>query len=106
MPYPVVHFETIGENQQLLNNFYKSIFDWQITPIMDEYSLVNTGSGIPRGVGAMGKAPQHVTFYVEVAKRRRRWLRSRATLCKEPSGRNRCPPEPSSPGSPIPRVTW
>ena len=67
MANPVVHFEIIGENQKLLNDFYGAVFDWKIDPIMDEYSLVNTGSGIAGGIGAMGEARRHVTFYVEVA---------------------------------------
>ena len=67
MGNPVVHFEITGEKQRLLNDFYGAIFDWKIDPIMEEYSLVNTGSGIPGGIGAMGKPGQHVTFYVEVA---------------------------------------
>ena len=67
MPNPVVHFEIIGENQQLLEGFYKDIFGWQITPMMDGYSLVETGSGIGGGIGATEEARRHVTFYVEVA---------------------------------------
>jgi predicted enzyme related to lactoylglutathione lyase len=67
MPNPVLHFEIIGENQQLLNNFYSGVFDWRIDPIMDEYSLVKTGSGSGGGIGAMKEARRHVTFYVEVA---------------------------------------
>ena len=62
-----MHFEIIGENQQLLNDFYKSIFDWQVTPITDEYSLVDTGSGIGGGIGEMREERRHVTFYVEGA---------------------------------------
>jgi hypothetical protein len=64
---PVVHFEIIGENQQLLNDFYGSVFDWKIEQVMDGYATVNTGSGIAGGIGAMGEARRHVTFYVEVA---------------------------------------
>ena len=66
MPNPVVHFEIVGKDQKLLESFYKSIFDWQITPAMEGYSLVNTGSGIGGGIGAMAEARQHVTFYVGV----------------------------------------
>jgi len=33
---------------------------------MDEYSLVNTGSGIGGGIGGMHDSPHHVTFYVAV----------------------------------------
>ncbi|HXR39368.1 MAG TPA: VOC family protein [Terracidiphilus sp.] len=67
MGNPVVHFEIIGENQQLLNDFYGGVFDWKIDQVMEEYALVNTGSGIAGGIGAMGEARRHVTFYVEVA---------------------------------------
>lgn len=67
MGNPVVHFEIIGENQQLLNEFYGGIFDWKIDQVMDGYALVNTGSGIGGGIGAMGEARRHVMFYVEVA---------------------------------------
>jgi uncharacterized protein len=67
MANPVVHFEIIGENQKLLNDFYGAVLDWKIDPIMDEYSLVNTGSGIAGGIDAIGEARRHVTFYVEVA---------------------------------------
>jgi predicted enzyme related to lactoylglutathione lyase len=66
MPNPVVHFEIIGKDQQLLEAFYKGIFDWKITPMMEGYSLVDTGSGIGGGIGAMDEARRHVMFYVAV----------------------------------------
>jgi predicted enzyme related to lactoylglutathione lyase len=62
MDNPVVHFEIIGENMQLLAGFYGSVFDWKIDPIMEEYSLVTTGQGIAGGIGAMGQARRHVTL--------------------------------------------
>ena len=67
MPNPVVHFEIIGENQQLLNDFYGSVFYWKIDHVMEGYASVSTGSGIAGGIGAMVEARRHVTFYVEVA---------------------------------------
>jgi predicted enzyme related to lactoylglutathione lyase len=67
MPNPVVHFEIIGKDQKLLENFYKSVFDWQITPLMEGYSLVTAGSGIQGGIGQMGKDHRHAVFYVAVA---------------------------------------
>jgi predicted enzyme related to lactoylglutathione lyase len=67
MPNPVVHFEILGNDQPLLEAFYTSVFDWQLTPIQGGYSLVNTGSGIGGGIGAMGKDREHVMFYVAVA---------------------------------------
>ena len=66
MPNPVVHFEIIGRDLRLLEGFYKQVFDWQITSVMSEYSMVNAGSGIPGGIGAMGQEQSYVTFYVEV----------------------------------------
>jgi predicted enzyme related to lactoylglutathione lyase len=67
MPNPVVHFEIIGKDQQQLEAFYKGIFDWQITPMMEGYSLVNTGKGIGGGIGTAAEDRRHVTFYVAVA---------------------------------------
>jgi predicted enzyme related to lactoylglutathione lyase len=32
MPNPVVHFEMIGNDQSLLEGFYRDVFDWKITP--------------------------------------------------------------------------
>jgi predicted enzyme related to lactoylglutathione lyase len=62
----VVHFEILGKDQKLLEAFYKSVFDWEITPMIEGYSLVKPGSGIGGGIGAMGEARRHVTFYVAV----------------------------------------
>ena len=66
-PHPVVHFEILGRDQKLLEEFYKDVFDWEITPAMEGYSLVKPGSGIGGGIGAMGEVRVHVTFYVAVA---------------------------------------
>lgn len=67
MPNPVVHFEIVGENQQVLNDFYGAVFDWKIDQVMDGYATVHTGAGIGGGLGAMNPERRHVTFYVEVA---------------------------------------
>jgi hypothetical protein len=66
-PHPVVHFEILGRDQKLLEEFYKGVFNWEITPAMEGYSLVKPGSSIGGGIGAMGDARAHVTFYVAVA---------------------------------------
>jgi hypothetical protein len=66
MPNPVVHFEIIGENQQLLESFYKEVFAWQITPAMAGYSLVaKEAGGIAGGIGAEGST-RRVAIYVSV----------------------------------------
>jgi predicted enzyme related to lactoylglutathione lyase len=62
----VVHFEILGKDQKQLKAFYKGVFDWEITPIMEGYSLVRPGSGIGGGIGAMGENRAHVIFYVAV----------------------------------------
>jgi len=66
MSNPVVHFEILGRDQKLLEEFYKSVFDWEIEPAMEGYSLVKTGAGIGGGIGAMGEERVHVMFYVAV----------------------------------------
>ncbi|MGA3370912.1 MAG: VOC family protein [Terracidiphilus sp.] len=68
MPHhnPVVHFEILGRDKKLLEEFYKSIFNWQIEPLEDWYSLVKPGSGIGGGIGARDQYAGHVTFYVAV----------------------------------------
>lgn len=67
MSNPVVHFEILGRDQKLLEEFYKAVFDWETTPAGEGYSLVQTGSGIGGGIGAMGEGRAHVMFYVAVA---------------------------------------
>lgn len=42
---PVVHFEIVGKDQKLLDAFYKGVFDWQLTPVMDIYSVVAREEG-------------------------------------------------------------
>jgi hypothetical protein len=67
MPHPVVHFQILGRDQKLLEEFYRSVFNWEITPIMEGYSLVKTGDGIGGGIGTMGEQREPITFYVSVA---------------------------------------
>jgi len=67
MTHPILHFEIVGKDQQLLENFYRDVFDWKIESVMPGYSLVDTGSGIGGGIGTSGNGASHVTFYVGVA---------------------------------------
>jgi uncharacterized protein len=71
MPNPVVHFEIIGKDQPLLESFYREIFGWKITPMMEGYSLVDTqskpGAGIGGGIGSGEPSSRHLTFYVSVS---------------------------------------
>jgi hypothetical protein len=67
MPNPVVHFEILGKDKALLEAFYKDVFDWRIDPLTEEYSMAIPGDGgIKGGIGAMGSAREHVTFYIAV----------------------------------------
>lgn len=68
MPNPIVHFEVMGKDKAVLEDFYRAVFDWQLNPVMDNYSLVSPGSGINGGIGSsMNGSSGFATFYVEVA---------------------------------------
>lgn len=68
MPNPIVYFEITGKDKTVLEDFYRALFDWQLTPAGENYSHVIPGGGINGGIGrAMGGSPGYVTFYVEVA---------------------------------------
>jgi uncharacterized protein len=69
MPNPIVHFEVLGKDKAVLEDFYRAAFDWQLNPAMDNYSMASPGSGINGGIGkAMDGGPGYATFYVEVTK--------------------------------------
>lgn len=68
MPNPIVHFEVLGKDKAVLEDFYLAAFDWQLNPVMDNYSLASPGTGISGGIGtAMDGGTGYATFYVEVA---------------------------------------
>lgn len=70
MGAPVVHFEITGSDGKALQEFYNSIFDWQINannPMA--YGLVDTqsgGKGIGGGIASGQDSASGVTIYVEV----------------------------------------
>ena len=68
MGNPVVHFEILGHDGELLGNFYRDLFGWDVTSAEGGggYHVVDTGSdrGINGGIGAFPQAPSHVTVYV------------------------------------------
>ncbi len=66
----VAWFEVTGKDGPKLQQFYRSLFDWQVQDAGDGsgYGLVQAG---PRGIGggigpAQDGGPGAVTFYVEV----------------------------------------
>ena len=67
MAHPVVHFEILGKDQKLLEAFYKDVFQWEIEPVDERYSVVKAGTGIHGGIGARPEYSGHVTFYIAVA---------------------------------------
>ena len=68
MPNPVIHFEIVGKDQKVLDEFYKGVFDWQLMPVMPTYSMVaKEEGGIGGGLGAFTDTPDYVTVYIEVA---------------------------------------
>lgn len=32
MPNPIVYFEIVGKDKPVLEDFYTTVFDWQLTP--------------------------------------------------------------------------
>ena len=109
MPNPVVHFEIIGKDQKVLESFYKDVFGWEITPMMEGYSLVDTqskpGSGIGGGIGAAEESRRHLTFYVSVTD-----INAALTTIEAKGGKKAFGPHPIQDGGMIacfstPRVT-
>ena len=71
MPNPVVHFEITGKDAEALQQYYRDLFGWSLTPMAPDvpYGLVRpeeTGGGIGGGVGASMDGSAMVTFYVQV----------------------------------------
>jgi predicted enzyme related to lactoylglutathione lyase len=67
MGNPVVHFDISSTDYKQLESFYSEIFDWNLTPFGDRYTMIDTGEGPTGGIGAAPKGyPGHVTFYVLV----------------------------------------
>src|SRR5437763_696985 len=67
MPHPVVHWEIAGKDGAKLQQFYASLFDWNIhvDPQLN-YGMAQTG-GIDGGIfTAPENAPPYVTLYVQV----------------------------------------
>ncbi len=100
MANPVVHFEIIGEDLKVLEGFYAGVFDWQISPVMEKYSVENTGTGIAGGIGGMGDARRHVTFYVEVGD-----VNATLALIEDEGGQKAFGPHPVPAGAIIPGFT-
>ncbi len=44
MGNPVVHFEIGGKDVKSMNSFYSSVFDWQISQLVDQLYIADPGS--------------------------------------------------------------
>ena len=67
MPNPIVFFEVVGKDKAVLEDFYRTAFEWQLNPAGDNYALVSPGNGVNGGIGAaVDGGGGYATFYVEV----------------------------------------
>ena len=66
----VTWFEIIGEDTVALQNFYRDVFGWKLSPPVPEmgnYSQVdNEGHGIGGEIGGTMGGPSRITIYLEV----------------------------------------
>ena len=75
MPNPVVHFEITGKDAEALQQYYRDLFGWSLTPMAPDvpYGLVGpeeTGGGIGGGVGAsMDGSPQPAAHVLRAGRR-------------------------------------
>jgi uncharacterized protein len=67
MGRPVVHFEIGCRDSAKTQQFYKSMFDWSITPAGPAAMIAPDTNGIGGHITALGHEPHHYTiFYVDV----------------------------------------
>jgi len=68
MGNPVVRFEIGAADDQPLVRFYGELFAWNLQPVSEGYTLVDTrgGQGINGGIGRSDTGEPWATFYVEV----------------------------------------
>lgn len=70
MPYPVVHFEIVGDNGAELQNFYRELFDWNINadnPMSYGYVSFSSGGSLTGGISHKHMpVPNYVTIFVGV----------------------------------------
>jgi len=67
MPNPIVSFEITSQDKPVLEDFYRTIFDWQLIPASDRFTRVSPGNGINGGIAPVTDGGSgYATFYVEV----------------------------------------
>jgi predicted enzyme related to lactoylglutathione lyase len=73
MAQPVVHFEVVGKDGEMIKRYYAELFEWEIdsnNPMNYGLIAASEGSAGPGIGGGIGQGPEgyegHITFYVEV----------------------------------------
>jgi len=69
MAAPVVHFEVMAKDGKRANDFYGSLFGWNVNLVEGGYGMVDTGvkMGINGGIGQVPESVSpHTVFYVQV----------------------------------------
>ena len=67
MARPVVYFELMGGDGEVLRDFYAQLFGWETTDVEETgggYQRI-AGAGLEGGLGTFPGAPSYVTFYVQ-----------------------------------------
>lgn len=68
MPNPVTHFEITGQDAKALQEYYGTLFGWEINADnpMNYGMIAAQDRGAGGGIGPAMQGPGMVTFYVEV----------------------------------------
>jgi predicted enzyme related to lactoylglutathione lyase len=62
-----MHFEIMGKDAIALQNFYRDVFGWKLTPPMAEMGNYSLYDGEGKGIGGgIGEGDPRVTVYIEV----------------------------------------
>ena len=68
MPNPIVHFEIMGADGKQTQNFYSTLFGWNVDANNEwKYGMVDKAeSGVGGGIGSNPNNANYVTIYVAV----------------------------------------
>jgi predicted enzyme related to lactoylglutathione lyase len=67
MPNSITHFEIMGKDAVNLQDFYRRVFGWKLSPPMPEFGNYSTVDRDGKGIGGgIGEGEPRVTIYAEV----------------------------------------
>ena len=67
MANSIVSFEITSKDRAVLEDFYRTVFDWQLIPASERFTRISPGNGINGGIAqATDGGSGYATFYVEV----------------------------------------